>query len=205
MNGVQLGHFIGYNDTDPTQPPILLRIPEEVYPLIGRVIGNWALLEQEMDSLIWAVCAALGVGRDHRSEFSKRRKFLKDRWGEFAAGNEQMLKEMDGISSNIDQGKRLRDYLAHRRAFPGFDEKGPFIRFQTENKGLPWSKAFRDDDFAKAAGAIAIAAGRLYRLMDTAHGTAHFSFESKSLLQRLPRTDHLRFPMPSKPPRQRRP
>ncbi len=197
MNDVQWSYLVGWNGTN---PPSLMRMPNDTMYLIGHIIASWGILEQELDTLIWAVRTTLKDDETVGKEFKRRRAYLKDLWARFVGGNSELLDEWHTLDSEIDQGKKLRDDLAHRRAFPGIDEKGGFICFQTDSKTRPWSKRYRDHDMEEANLAISRATGRLYRLTWRDQDRLPFSFLSRSLLQRLPDTGHLRSPTPQKPP-----
>ena len=194
---IQLAFGIASNSTDPRQPPEIMMVPDEFYPLLGRIIINWSIMEQEMEVLTAALMAANATSNPgwRRLQFKKRWEFLQEQWALFAAGEQELLTEMTEISSEVAKGKFIRNNVAHKRIAPGMDDKGAFLRFQNENTAFPWTKRFYQHDLAVALFATTSAAGRLFRLTNL--DFAQFlSSSSISLLQRLPDMGHLRLPMP---------
>ncbi|WP_284315790.1 hypothetical protein [Labrys miyagiensis] len=194
---VNLALLVAYNSTDPNQPPQLMTVPDEFYAILGRIIINWSIMEQEMEVLVASLMAANGTSNPRwiKLSFTQRWPFLQSEWARFASSDKALMDEMSGIKADVMTAKFLRDCIAHKRISPGIDDKGNFLRFQNENKNFPWTKRFYEADLSVACLAAIKASGRLYRLTNLDHAQ-FFSPQTISLLQRLPDMSHLRFPMP---------
>jgi len=194
---VQLALVVAYDSTNPRQPPELITVPDEFYPLLGKIIIKWSTMEQEMVVLLASTMAANNTANPgwRRLPFKKRWEFLEQEWAKFADCEKELLVEMAAIARDVGNAKYIRNCIAHKRIAPGLDDKGAFLRFENENRAFPWTKRFYQTDLTVALLAAISAGGRLFRLtnLDKAQ---FFSSQSISLLQRLPDMGHLRLPMP---------
>lgn len=195
---LQLGLIVATNSSDPSRPPELCNVNDDFFPLVGRIILNWGLLEQEANILIEAIARYTEIEISNswkKFPFSKRWDILQTVWHDFVDENIELSSEMIAINSDMNKGKYIRDCLAHKHIAPGIDDRGPFLRFQNENKSFPWTKRFREADLASASLAIASANGRLFRITNLDYAQS-FSPKSISILQKIPDTNYLRFPVP---------
>jgi hypothetical protein len=194
---VQLAMGVAWNSEDMRQPPEVMTVPDEFHAIIGRIITQWGVLEQELEVITFSLMTFRGsVERGwHGLPFRKRWESFTDQWKAFASGNAELMGEFAEIVEEKNRGKYVRDCISHKRIAPGIADGRPFLRFQNENKGFPWTKKFHIEDLAVAGMAISSTAGRLFRLTNLDF-VPFLSSESRSLLQRLPDMGHLRFPMP---------
>jgi hypothetical protein len=194
---VVLQMVVAYNSQDPEQPPeVMPEYGNNFAPVIGHIIGNWALLEQEMELLTTALLKCNNVHEPdwQRRRFSQRWELLQDQWRTFASNDPRLSSEMFKINKDMRAGKHVRDNIAHKRISFGLSDKGPWIRFQNENRAFPWTKRYFLKDFTEVQKHLAGAVGRFFRLTKIEYAQ-HFSSQSKSLLQQLPNMDYLRFPI----------
>jgi hypothetical protein len=193
-NEIQFALLVGSNSQDPTQPPSLLTYSDNLYPGLGRIIAQWALLEQEVHFLIHALLKHAGRRTPGwvRQPFNQRWKLLRKEWEVFAASELELVTEMTEIHTEMHRGKVVRDGIAHGRIRLGMNDEGQWVRFQSDNRTFPWTKRYYMPDLDDALGNINNAVGRLFRLMMLDYAK-HFSPQSISLLQQLPDTAHLRF------------
>jgi hypothetical protein len=191
--------FIVTSDsTNPEQPPEIMpgSLENNFAPIIGKIIGQWAVLEQEMEVLITALLKFRNgtlVGWQ-TCEFNRRWTLLQNEWILFIGSDQQLAHEMSEANKEMSIAKVVRDSFSHKRLILGIDEQGPWIRFQNKNSSFPWTKKHRHGDFQQIHRKIVLASGRLFRFTMLKYAQ-HFSSPSKLLLQRLPNMDYLRFPM----------
>lgn len=194
---VNIFRAVAYDSTNPAQPPELMAVPDEFYPIIGKLVIQWAVMEQETELLTSALLELNGTLEPgwQKRPFNKRWALFQTEFVKFAASEPGLIKEMKEIDRLVKLAKPVRDGLAHQRMLMGMDEGGNFLRFEVENKRYPWSRQYYHPDLHVALLGLIGAAGRIYRLMVNDHPTAD-ALPGKSLLQRLPNMDHRRFPIP---------
>jgi hypothetical protein len=193
---VEMRLVVGHNSKNPDQPPeVMPGFGDNFAPIIGHIVATWSLLEQETDVLITSLLNfhKKSVPGWQRRGFSKRWELLQDEWTLFCHADQYLTSEMEQISRHLRAGKHIRDGIAHKRTSFGLSDRGPWIRFQNENRVFPWSKRHLMEDFVKARKQITEVVGRLFRLTMRDYAQ-HFPLPSKSLLQQLPDTGYLRFP-----------
>lgn len=200
---LRLALLVAYNTERPEQPPSLAIYDDDLHPVIGRIITQWAMMEQEAQMLTTALLSyhSKTVAGWERRSFDKRWDLLTDEWSAFAAGHPELLTEFKEITADMRAGKIVRDGLAHKRIRAEITKRGKCIRFSHDAVAFPWSRQYYLADIQSALGRTSSALGRLYRLMDI-ELAPHFSSQSRSLLRQLPDMDPVRFPMPParKPP-----
>lgn len=196
-NHIQLALSVAYNSQNMRQPPTVMAVPDDLHQIIGRIITQWALLEQEVDLLIMALLQANNISEPgwEKRQFIKRWRLLQQEWKTFIGENKELSIEMDEIGKEMRACKLIRDWIAHKRMFAGIYNDRPFMRFQNENTAFPWTKKYYNEDFIQASLHVSSAVGRIFRLTKLEY-SPFFSSQSISLLRRLPNVDHLRFPMP---------
>jgi hypothetical protein len=176
---------------------------------IGRLITHWAAFENTIDDLLEAVLAinktsALGW---RSLNFAKRSARLKDEWGRFSEGQDDLIIELNDILALAHQGKSLRDMIAHKRITSGYSDRGMFVKFKNDLQVQAYTKEYYPEDISSAANKVDSAIVRLLNLKN-GDPSSPVSSRSKPLLQRL-RTETAYRPaptrqVPSRPPRSSR-
>ena len=187
---------VAWNSTEPESPPqVISSFGDNFTPVVGKIIGQWSILEQELDLLISALLQARQAPAQgwQRGTFTKRFTLLQKEWKTFIAGSPGLSKEMADIVLEIERAKVVRDGICHKRILFGLGQSGPWIRFQNENSRVLWSQKYLQADFQTALLRIISACGKIFRLMHLEFAK-HFSEADILLLKGLPETDSSRFP-----------
>ncbi len=97
---------VAYNSQDMSQPPQVMSVPDELHPLIGRIITQWALLEQEVDLLTGALLDLNATSEPawEKWQFIKRWRLFQQEWQKFIGDNRELADEMDKIGK--DKGEK---------------------------------------------------------------------------------------------------
>lgn len=192
---VQIALVVAYDSQNPSQPPELMAYDDSTFPMIGKVISKWSLLEQELHLLIHALLKKRShqIPGWHKRGFNQRWTVLEEEWRFFAGASDELMTEWAIIDRQMRKTKLVRDGIAHSRIRLGINNAGQWVRFQNENRNFPWSKRYYANDLAETARVISDTTGRLFRFTVPRHAS-HFSSQSRSLLQQLPDMDSLRFP-----------
>lgn len=159
---------------NPLPPTVVAPVPEPFYPAIGRLIINWALMEQEVIKLTETILRMNDAlePRWRKRPFEKKLGLMLKQWTKFADGNDSLIEYMANIETKIKLSKKLRDEIAHSEILFDVDFSDHFgasssIRFK--RPGTKWNQVsppYFDKDLQGAALAARDAAGLIRWLLD---------------------------------------
>jgi hypothetical protein len=182
---------------DKSAPPILSpTIHAQFYPAIGELIVQWALMEQNLNILVWALLTFNRTEEPGWKEcgFDKRHDLLKAQWAKFSSGFSDLSKFLDSPNKSVRVGKVLRDSIAHKEMVLGFRTDGNHsVQFYNKTRTKQKSKPYHLSDFQEAISATNRAAGFFFRITDP---SSAWPLPQPDIhrLRSLPNTDHLRLP-----------
>ncbi len=183
--------------SDKSEPPILLpSLDESLFAPIGKLIANWAVMEQQLNILLWALITHNTTNEPgwQKRPFTKRWELLKAEWATLAASSATLGKFIDPAHAAIRKAKVLRHSISHKdMIFGAHETRGQFIRFFNETRTKQKSKPYFVSDFIEASVAAREAAGWLAWPTDPNSAWPLPSRETQ-ILRSLPNTDHLRIP-----------
>jgi hypothetical protein len=183
--------------SDKSEPPHLLTAFEGPFQeAIGKLIIDWAMMELQMNILIWALLKANGTNEPNWRvrPFEKRYALLQNEWTKFSDGFEKLPDFLKSAYADVRTAKVLRDSISHKEIVFGVAEKGErLIQFYNKTRAKQKSRSYSVSDFRDASSAALRAAGSFYWV---AESDSNWPLPSpdKQRLRSLPSTDHLRIP-----------
>ncbi|GAA3059799.1 hypothetical protein GCM10010520_05320 [Rhizobium viscosum] len=164
----------------PMAVPFTVRVPDQAWPLLGKIVLMWTVLDSKLDQLIWMLSLhhelpANAIGSPGDDAFRTKITFLERAVEEKYAARPNVVKEFARLKSKCLNLKAVRDSIAHGQIFSASQLSDEAVVFKHKNSDKTYSLA----ELAVIVNDIAQYIGRLNEF----HEWANWPTQKQRLLQ----------------------
>lgn len=160
-------------NAQPTAIPFTVDVPDNAWPLIGKIVLMWTVLDSKLDQLIMMLSLhhempLNAIGAPGNDAFRTKITFLEKEVGKKYANRPNVVREFARLKAKCLKLKDIRDSIAHGQVFSGSQLSDGAVVFRHKNSDKTYSLL----DLAAAVHEIAQSTGRLNEFHEWANWPA---------------------------------